>query len=84
MITLEQLKQYNQIENKLKTVCRKWADQNLDKTWQHYSGFYIRNDYIFIQYSYNDIVNNIEYETGYGTKCVSWKDLVEFSKTLKL
>lgn len=84
MITIEQLRQYSQIENELKTVCRKWANQNLDKKYQHYCGFYIRTEYIFIQYSYNDIVNNIEYETCYGTKCVSWQDMVEFAKTLEL
>jgi hypothetical protein len=37
-----------------------------------------------INYWYNDIVNNIEYETCYGSSVVSWEDMIEFAKTLKL
>jgi hypothetical protein len=81
MITIEELKTYEQIETKLAKVCQEWAKQNLDKH-QYYCNFYIKNEYIFIQYSYNDIVNNIEYETNYCTTCVSCQDMVEFSKTL--
>lgn len=82
MITIEELKTYEQTEVKLSKICQEWAKQNLDNRWQHYDNFYIQNEYIGIMYSYNDIVNNIEYETCYGTKCVSWQDMVEFSKTL--
>jgi hypothetical protein len=84
MITIEQLEKYQQIKVELTKICKEWANQNLDNSWQHYDGFYIQNEYIIIKYSYNDIVNNIEYETCYGTKCVSWQDMVEFAKTLKL
>ena len=83
MITIEKLEQYQQIKVELTKVCLEWAKQNL-KEWQHYDGFYIQNEYIIIKYSYNDIVNNIEYETYFGTKCVSWQDMVEFAKTLGL
>ena len=83
MITIEKLEQYQQIKVELTKVCLEWAKQNL-KEWQHYCGFEIKQDYIIINYSYNDIVNNIEYETCYGTKCVSLQDMVEFAKTLKL
>lgn len=85
MITIEQLEQHKQIEIKLSKVCWEWAKQNLDISWQHYKGWTFNNNgYISINYSYNDIVNNIEYETCYGTKSVSWEELIEFSKTLKL
>jgi hypothetical protein len=84
MITIEELKTYEQIETKLSKICEEWTKQNLDNKWQHYCNFYIRNEHIFIQYSYNDIVYNIEYETCYCTTCVSWEDMVEFSKTLEL
>ena len=62
MITIEQLEQHKQIEIKLSKVCAEWAKQNLED-WQHYGGYYIKNECIIIKYSYNDIVNNIEYET---------------------
>ena len=84
MITIEELEQYQQIKVELTKVCKEWANQNLDNRWQHYDGFYIQNEYIIIKYSYNDIVNNIEYETYYDSKCVSWQDMVEFAKTLSL
>ncbi len=84
MITIEDLKTLNRIETELTKVCLEWAKQNLDNRWQHYCGFEIKQDYITINYSYNDIVNNIEYETCYGAKCVSWQDMVEFAKTLEL
>ena len=84
MITIEQLEQYKQTEIKLTKICREWANQNLDRKWQHYCGFDVKNEYIVINYSYNDIVNNIEYETCYSTKCVSWQNMIEFTKTLEL
>lgn len=84
MITIETLENYKQTEVELTKVCREWATQNLDHKWQHYCGFDVKNEYIVINYSYNDIVNNIEYETCYGTKCISWQNMVEFSKTLGL
>ena len=83
MITIEQLEQHKQIEIELSKVCAEWAKQKLED-WQHYCGFDVKNEYIIIKYSYNDIVNNIEYETCYGTKCVSWQDIIKFAKTLKL
>ena len=83
MITIEELKTFEQIEHKISEICQEWAKQNLDKQ-QYYCNFYIRNEYIFIQYSYNDIINNIEYETNYCTTCVSWQDMIEFAKTLEL
>ena len=82
MITIETLENYKQTEIELTKVCREWAKQNLDSRWQHYCGFDIKDEYIIINYSYNDIVNNIEYETCYGTKCVSWQDMIEFAKTI--
>lgn len=84
MITIETLENYKQTEIELTKVCREWAKQNLDSRWQHYCGFEVKQDYIIINYSYNDIVNNIEYETCYDTKCVSWEDMIEFAKTLEL
>ena len=83
-MTIEQLKQYRQTEVELARICKEWAKQNLDRKWQHYCGFEIKQDYITINYSYNDIVNNIEYETCYSSKYVSWSDMVEFAKTLGL
>lgn len=83
MITIETLENYKQTEIELTKVCRERANQNLDKKWQHYRGFDIKNEYIVINYSYNDIVNNIEYETCYGTKRVFWQDMIEFAKTLE-
>ena len=83
MITIEELKTYEQTETKLAKVCLEWAKQNLDNRWQHYAGWAFGDDgYFGINYSYNDIVNNIEYETCYGYKKVSWEDMIEFSKTL--
>lgn len=84
MITIETLENYKQTENELTKVCREWAKQNLDSKWQHYCGFDAKNEYIVINYSYNDIVNNIEYETCYGSKCVSWENIIEFAKTLEI
>lgn len=84
MITIEELKTFEQTETKLSKICQEWAKQNLDNSWQHYVGWAFGNGQIGINYSYNDIVNNIEYETCYRTKCVSWEDLVEFAKTLEL
>ena len=84
MITIETLENYKQTEIELTKVCREWAKQNLDRKWQHYCGFDVKNEYIVINYSYNDIVNNIEYETCYGTKWVSWQDVIKFAKTLEL
>lgn len=84
MITIETLENYKQTEIELTKVCREWAKQNLDSKWQHYCGFDAKNEYIVINYSYNDIVNNIEYETCYGSKRVSWEDMIEFAKTLEL
>jgi hypothetical protein len=78
MITIEQLEQYQQIKVELTKICKEWANQNLDSRWQHYCGFEIEQDYITINYSYYDIVNNIEYETYY----ISWSDMIEFVKTL--
>ena len=82
MITIETLENYKQTEIELTKVCREWAKQNLDSKWQHYCGFDIKDEYIIINYSYNDIVNNIEYETCYGSKRVSWEDMTKFSETL--
>lgn len=85
MITIEELKSLEQIETKLSKICQEWAKQNLDNRWQHYVGWaFGSRGYIGINYSYNDIVNNTEYETCYDTKLVSWEDMVEFSKTLGL
>lgn len=84
MITVEELKTLEQTEIKLSKVCLEWAKQNLDNRWQHYVGWAFSGEHIGINYSYNDIVNNIEYETCYGSKLVSWEELVEFSKTLEL
>lgn len=85
MITIEELKMLGQTETKLAKVCSEWAKQHLDNRWQHYVGWaFGDHGYIGINYSYNDIVNNVEYETCYGTKLVSWEDMVEFSKTLEL
>ena len=83
MITKENLSIYKQTELEVSKVCTEWAKQKLED-WQHYGGYYIQNECIIIKYSYNDIVNNIEYETCYGTKCVSLQDMVEFAKTLGL
>lgn len=83
MITIEELKTYEQTETKLSKVCLEWAKQNLDNRCQYYAGWAFSSDgQIGINYSYNDIVNNVEYETCYSTKLVSWEDMVEFSKTL--
>ena len=85
MITIEELKTYGQTKIKLEKVCQEWAKQNLDNRWQRYVGWAFGSDgYMGIKYSYNDKVNNIEYETCYDTKLVSWKDLIKFAKTLKL
>lgn len=84
MITIEELQNFVNITNTVEKICQEWAKQNLDNRWQHYCGFEIKQDYIVINYSYNDIVNNIEYETNYGAKLVSWEELIEFSKTLEL
>lgn len=84
MITIEELKTLGQTETKLSKVCLEYAKQNLDKSWQHYCGFDVKDEYIIINYSYNDIVNNIEYETCYGTKRVFWQDMIKFAKTLEL
>ena len=72
-MTIEQLKQYRQIEVELARIYFEWAKQNLDNRWQHYAGWVLGNENICINYSYNDIVNNVEYETEYGTKLVSWE-----------
>jgi hypothetical protein len=83
MITIEELKTYEQTETKLSKVCLEWAKQNLDNSWQRYAGWaFGDHGYIGINYTYNDIDNNAEYETCYGYKLVSWEDMVEFSKTL--
>lgn len=82
MITIEELKMLGQTETKLSKVCLEWAKQNLDNSWQRYVGWAFGNGHIGINYTYNDIVNNIECETSYGTKLVSWEDMIEFSKTL--
>jgi hypothetical protein len=84
MITIETLENYKQTEVELTKVCREWAKQNLDSRWQHYYGFDVKNGYIGINYSYNNIVNNVEYEAEYDSKCVSWQDMIEFAKTLEL
>ena len=84
MITIEELKTLEQTEIELSKVCLEWAKQNLDNRWQHYVGWAFSGDgQISINYSYNDIVNNIEYETCYGSKSVSWEELIEFSKIYK-
>lgn len=36
MITIETLENYKQTEIELTKVCREWANQNLDRKWQHY------------------------------------------------
>lgn len=84
MITVEELKTLEQTEIKLSKVCLEWAKQNLDNRWQRYVGWAFGGEHIGINYSYNDIVNNIEYETCYRTKLVPWDELIEFSKTLEL
>lgn len=82
--SIEELQDAADMINTIEIICREWAKQNLDSTWQHYCGFEIKQDYITINYSYNDIVNNIEYETCYSSKCISWSDMIEFAKTLGL
>lgn len=83
MITIEELKTYEQTETKLTKVCLEWAKRNLDNSCQYYAGWaFGSHGYIGINYTYNDIVNNTEYELRYGYELVSWQDLVEFSKTL--
>ena len=84
MITIEELKMYEQTETKLSKICLEWAKQNLDNSWQRYDGWAFSDGEIGINYTYNDIVNNIEYETCYGYKKVSWEEFIEFAKTLEL
>lgn len=86
MITLETLEQYKQTNIELKKVCKEYAKQNFDETWQNYCGFSIcPNGFIAIEYSYNDIFDSIdENEINYGFQLVSPSNLVEFAKTLKL
>jgi hypothetical protein len=83
MITIETLENYKQTEIELSKVCAEWAKQKLED-WQHYCGFKIYNKYIAINYSFNDIVNNIEYETVYNCISVPFDNFVEFAKTLEL
>ena len=82
--SIEKLQDFVNMTNTIEKICQEWAKQNLDKSWQHYCGFDIKDEYIIINYSYNDIVNNIEYETCYGAKLVSWEELIEFAKSLEL
>lgn len=85
MITIEELKMYGQTDTKLNKVCWEWAKQNLDISWQHYKGWTFNNSgYISINYSYNDIVNNIEFETNFGCVELTLKEFIEFAKTLKI
>ena len=82
MITIEELKTYEQTETKLAKVCLEWSKQNLDNTCQRYDGWAFSDGQIGINYTYKNIINNTEYEICDGYKLVSWEDMVEFSKTL--
>lgn len=82
--SIEALQDFVNIVNTIEIICQEWAKQNLDNKYQHYCGFEVKQGYIIINYSYNDIVNNIEYETCYDSKSVSWEDMIEFAKTLEL
>jgi hypothetical protein len=81
-VSIEALQDFVNIINTIEKICQEWAKQNLDSRWQYYRSFEVKQDYIIINYAYNDIVNNIEYETCYDSKCVSWEDMIEFAKTL--
>lgn len=84
-VSIEALQNFVNIINTMEIICQEWAKHNLDSKWQHYCGFEIKQGYIDINYSYDDIINNIEYETCYDdTKSVSWEDMIEFAKTLGL
>ena len=84
LASVEKLQDFVNTMITLEKICQEWAVQNLDTRWQYYRSFEVKQDYIIINYAYNDIVNNTEYETCYGTKCISWDDLFEFYKTLEL
>jgi hypothetical protein len=82
MITKENLEIYKQTENELSRICREWVKANLDTSCHYYCGFKVCDEYIIISYSYNNGLNNIDYEPGYGSKCISIDDIIKFAKTL--
>lgn len=57
MLTQEEIKTYLKVKEEISILCEKWANDNL-RDWQYYRGYDIKEDYITINYAYNDSWND--------------------------
>lgn len=81
MLTVEDIKKYKDITKKLNVLTREYSKTILPD-WKYYHGWSfseVDDNAINIHYHYNDIVNNVEYETEYGTISVEIEILLNFN-----
>lgn len=64
MITIEEIRKYEQTHYTLTKLCVLWASKNL-ADWQHYQGWNLIKDVIYITYSYTDYYCNTEMITEF-------------------
>ena len=64
MITIEEIKKYSQTNHMLTILCNLWASKNLED-WQHYQGWNLGKDVIYITYSYTDYYCNTDMVTEF-------------------
>ena len=81
MITIEDVKKYEQINKDLSILCKKHAEKNLEY-WQHYQGWNIEGDNIVIVYTFEEFCSNTEMCTEFGEYNLSIEDFLKECKDL--
>lgn len=82
MITKEDITKARQIYEEIDVLARNYFNDSI-KNWQTYLGWHFYSNNVVIQSFYNDIVNNIEYETCYDELIVDIETLLNYGTNSK-
>lgn len=81
-MNVEDIIKARQVYEEIDTLARNYFKESI-KNWQTYLGWHFNNNDIVIESFYNDIVNNIEYETCYDELVVDIKSLLNYGTNSK-
>ena len=78
MITIEDIKIYENVKTELDVLCKDWAKNNLE-IWETYSGYTINliDNTITIGYTYQDFWSNTEYCTEYDSIKIPISEIIK-------
>lgn len=84
ILSKETINIYENVKEVLSKTCKAYFDNVLsDGDWQHYSGWKLAGENIYIMYTFSNYENNIDMFTDFGDYTVSLSDIIEYSKNLE-